>query len=509
MGIEKHDIVLSLNLTEFQRGIAQALIHLEAINGKAQEVARNVQRYFQGIDLNKSLNISGAAQKIEEDFGKAAKNVKSHLSTITQQTRQANQKIVKEFDFAETFGRNLQRGFEVGLAHAVGAISVGANPLVSLPHEIIRNVSIGIFRTFLAAAKDTGTATAALGAQAAKTGEHFEILGKKGERVSVFFNRIRQQSSTLADVLELVETKIILTGLAFAFVGKVVSKVGDVITEFAEGTARAAGEANLSFIQLMNILEAVGQSTGQNLGASEQWLSFIKELSITSGATRTELQDLGVSFAQIGAEAGLSGEELQKLLTVAAFTQTRFRNATEQATNLRQALAGNVRFLANNIPIGIRFADTVKIYAQALQDAGHSYEEARRIAESSSTAQVVLNALYKQSTPIIETALNTVGNYALELTKLRGALTNLQIEFGSTVEGVFARGTKALRDFVNELQNLPKPIQQLVFGFTTIISFNLNSSTGISFKSPPFFNNAVFGESSPKALIDFEALFMA
>lgn len=486
---ENHDIVLSLNLTQFSQGITQARIQLDSLAQGARNVAQAVQNSLNTVSqsgLGQGFTQASAAAKT---LVQNITNVNAGLQQAVNTARTAGQGIGNGLNagiqsagnkakatatgVGNILGQAVGTGVQFGLAHSIGAISVGANPLTSLPHEIIRNVSVSLF---FALDKILGSVTKST--QSAATGlvvlgQNLEQASQPARRASEVIAELEQKVSLVEVAFNAVNPTKLGFGIGLLLLGKILDGIGEKLLSFTENLARIAGEANLSFTQLNAVIQSTGESMGVNLGTTQNWTKFIKDLAITSGTSQKELADFGTAFVQIGANAGLSADELQRLVTIAAFTKDRFRNATEQATNFRQALAGNVRFLQNNIPIGTTLNDVTERYTEILQKQGLTLDEATRQAKSAATAKKVLAVLDAASIPFIKTATETTGSYAIELRKLQGAIDNLKISLGSGIEGVFANATKALRLFITGITQTPGPIQDIVAGFLLLSGLSL------------------------------------
>lgn len=402
---------------------------------------------------------------MSSDIDKAAnslRTVQEEINKTISGGKKAAANLGKNLNIGDAFGKNLQHGIEIGLSHAVGAISVGANPFTSLTHELTRNISISAFHTLLQALKGTGD-------QAKVTANDLKTLKDVGQEfdgqfqiAGEAFGKINRAAHSAAPGLEGLEIRLLAISVAAVVVGKALAALGDSILKLANNFASLAGETTLALSQLGNILDSTGEAVGRNLGSIEEWNTFIKELSVISGTSQKSLVDFGVSFAQVGAAAGLTGSELQKLIEISAFTTTRFRNATEQATNFRQALAGNVRFLINNINIGATLADTTEIITDALEKQLGSREKAVEQVNKLSTAQKVLLALELQSAPIIKTIREETGNYEVETRKLNATLENLQIVLGQQIQSTFASFARILRETVQAVIELPEPVLNFI-----------------------------------------------
>jgi len=381
-----------LNTKEFEENLRKAQDSLQTLQDIATNLVGTIQKAFTGIKTD-SLEVGKATKEINT-FNDSLTKVTNTFTTLENKAKSTVKKVQQDLSFGAQAGKDLQRSIEVGLAHSLGAISVGANPLVSLPHELIRNVSIGLFHTLLKTFKKTSEGAQELTGDIKETGEAVDTLGGKIPKMTDFFGGLTTQVSAFGSVLGAVKPQLASLGIGVGLllIGKVLDGLGDSFTGLAKTLVQASGEASLSFVQLNATIEATSESLGRNLGSAEEWSKTIKDLSLQSGRSQKDLADFAIAFTQVGAEAGLGGAELTKLLEITAFTADRFRNSTEQLTNFRQALAGNTRFLANNIPIGNTLAEVTEKVTKSYIAQGKSQEEATAIVSKLSTAQKVLLA---------------------------------------------------------------------------------------------------------------------
>jgi len=388
----------------------------------------------------------------------------NNLNVVQNKIKETASKATKDLNFSAQFGKDFQKSVELGLAHSLGAISVGANPLTSLPHELIRNVSIGLFHTLLSTFKKTGEAAKEAAAGIDVAAASINNLGEEGQEVPQLLAGIGKQASALGAIFAAIKPQLadFGIGIGLLLVGKVLDALGDSFIELSKTLVKASADASLAFTQLNATIDATGESLGRNLGSAEEWSKTIKDLSVQSGRSQKDLAEFALAFTQVGAEAGLGGAELTKLVEITAFTADRFRNSTEQLTNFRQALAGNTRFLANNIPIGNTIADVTERVTRNFVAQGKSQAEAAAEVAKLSTAQKVLLALQEASAPIIDVAKNATGSFNIEVRKLQGAIENLKTSFGAGLEGIFASFTKLTREVVQSLDSLPAPIKAAI-----------------------------------------------
>lgn len=465
---------MALKADEFIKGIDQARQSLLELQKVADNIVKTISNQLKGgggTGATKTPDLIPGADKAKANI----KTIVDALDKIPEKVKSVSKKAGEAFNIGDAAAKNLQHGLELGLSHAVGAISVGANPLTSLVHELVRNLSISGFHTGLQAFKSLGDAADGVSKNvgaASKAEEEFFAIAANGQPIAgaIFdkLNQVGEKASALGAFFNSLDLSKTAFGIGLLLIGSLLDKIGEKLLSFTEGLARNAGDANLAFTQLDAVLKSTGESMGVNLGTTQQWTSFLRDLAITSGTSRKELAQFATAFVQVGADAGLSGTELQQLVTIAAFTKDRFRNATEELTNFRQALAGNTRFLANNIPIGNTLNDVTEKYIEILQRQGATQEKATQAAKDASTAQKVIVVLNQAAIPFIKTATETTGSYAIELRKLGGAVENLKISLGSGIEPIFAGLTKGLREIITNVTQLPRPLQDLIVGFITI-----------------------------------------
>lgn len=530
---------MALDLTEFTRGIDQARIHLKGLQAFAEDIGRGISRALsqfkpENIDFSKA---SSSTQTFNTNITQATTNLKN----LATQSKTTGSTVAKNLNFGDELTKNLQKGFEVGLSHAVGAISIGGDPFRALKGELTRNLSISFFNTLLSQFKSLGNtaqaATPGLNAAAASLG----TVATEGRKASDVINDLQNSDGGgggFSDFIKSINFGVLALSAAFVALGSLLDKVGDKLISFTEGLARQSGEANLSFTQLNAVLKNTEEQIGANLGPTEEWAKFIQDLALQSGKSQKELADFGASFVQVGAEAGLSGKKIQELVETAAFTASRFRSANEQLNNFRNLLVGNFKPINTNIFIANDATDATNKYAEALVRQGASQAEAAEQAKKASTSEKALFLLEQAAAPIIDTATKSTGSYTVELRKLEGALSNLQISFGKALEPIFAAATKALRGFIEELTGLPEVLKGTIsllllfsgliaevggkllkiigiIGLVTVALTALNKAIGITI---PFLGTSLAGAATtflakfiqlPGPLTNLEEIFAA
>lgn len=421
--------------------------------------------------------LNPAVQGVSNTINDISKNVKKandaiNNSGIVDAPKKAGNELNNLGNNAKKTGSFIEAIFNsisIGLSHSVGAIAVGANVIRSLVSELTRNIAIGAFNfVFRDAITGLGKTNEELEKTAKTAKEVGEVALTVGQDLGKTQTKADEFSSSLSNFLATINLRLLALSAGAILLGKVFDALGDKLITFTKELATVAGEANLAFTQLGAVLDETGQAVGESLGSTEEWMQFVREVSIQSGRSQKDLAEFAVSFVQVGANAGLTGEELQKLLRIAAFTGDRFRTSAEQLNNFRNALTGNFRPINTNIFLATDQDDAIRRLTESFVRQGKTQEEAETIVNRLSTAQRGLLLLQQASVPIIETATKTTGNFALETRKLQGAFENLRISFGTGVEGIFARFTKIIRDFIQTITSIPKPIQDIIGQFVLL-----------------------------------------
>jgi hypothetical protein len=436
---------------------------IEAV-AKAQVIVK------QNFDL-----INTAAAKAGKSIETVTAEIAKQIQTIqSQKAKQGLNEIVNSLTGVGTEAKKtaglldyLVRGLEIGVAHSVGAISVGANVIRSLTHEIVRNLSISVFNFGLKnfkASLDESTVSLKNVAQA--TGD----IAAPAKRASETLNEINAAAGgaggNISNFFKAIDFGALAAGAGLLFIGKLLDDLGDKLINLSKDLAKTAGDAQLSFEKLSSVLSALTTSTGDNFGTADKWKQSIQDLSLQSGKSQKDLNELALSFTQVGVEAGLSGKEIRELLKVAAFTGNQFRNQTEQLSNFRRALGGELRFLQSNLGTPADFNTANQKLIQTFQQQGLSIDEAKAKLEAMNVAQRALAVIQIAAEPIIKTNTELTGNYSREVEKLTTSVENLKIQLGSGgLQDLFAGIVSSIRGVIDGFNKLPDGVLKAIGTF--------------------------------------------
>jgi hypothetical protein len=446
-----------------------------------EAVAKAQQIVKQNFEL-----ISTAANKAGKSIDEVTKQIAKQIQTAqAQKAKQGLNEVVNSLTGVGTEAKKtaglldyLVRGLEIGVAHSVGAISVGANVIRSLTHEIIRNLSISVFNFGLKnfkASLDESTDSLKNVAQAA--GDIAAPAKRASETLSEIGNAAGGAGGAFSTLFKSINFGLLAISGGLILVGSLIDKLGDKL--FAVGTdlAKKSGDFSVNLAQLNAVIDANEKSTGRALGSNEQWRESLIGISAVSGKSISDLSQLSASFIGIDKDAELSAQGIQSLVESAAVLSPLFRNQIELLTNFRGALLGNFRAINGNIFVANNQVDANQRFIRSLVQQGKSQEEANKIAGETSQIEKNRAVIIEAAAARVDLLKNSTDLLNVANLRLQGSMNALLATMGKGAESILARFNNFLAKILELASKLPEPLLASV-GAIALVSGSLANVGG-------------------------------
>lgn len=398
-----------------------------------------LSRGFKSVGTTIATSTKNAFFDFEQRFPKTAGTVRNFFDSIGTFATTATKKVAGFWSgfidfFKSDKGKQLGKSAkEIGLGYATMAAGVAG----MLPMFDRYGAAVGLADDVtLAAAKGMGQLGIASGG-----------MTTIGETLVLSFNKVN---------------------LVIALMGAIIESVGKKILQISVNWGIAAGQTELAMSEMQNALESSTAAMGKNLGTSQEWTAFVKDLARQTGQADDAIARLTYRFLQLEPSMQLTQDQIKQIVTRTAVLGTAFGNLEDISFKVVSGFSGFVGPLNRFLGLGARTSQLQHLMAQGAQVAAEATQGQIDAQRNAAFSSELFNLFMRGTTAALGTVSENSDNVVLALNRLRATVHNTQEAFGSGNKALVVF-SNALSSILNALQDIPEPIRVLISNVLGVI----------------------------------------